>query len=680
MTKPSKWVRTLLTGTVLAGNLLGGLLLPQSASAQSGVTLTINSCDDQNYPDITCVVTPVDQAGLPLQGLTASSFEVLDQNTPVADVQLEQIQNAAVKTNIMLIVDFGTNARDKALVNDLRGASETIITQMGPDDNIALLGVTGKIELGDTLNPPIDPAKESGFVNAGQERNGIINIIRTLTAQPGTPLYDAIFKGLILLSKQSVGSRALILLSDGRDAKSTTYTPDDPINRATKDRTPVFTIGIGPKVDTAYMQRLASQTGGSYFAAAIASEVGPKFAEVQKILRTQYRLSFKAVTPADNKPEGYPLTIRLNVPAGRASETTKFRALFPIKPIVNSASFKEGDTELGLTDPLPYGEINITPNIQARNIARVEYVIDGEVRKVAETAPYTFALDVTDPKLGLDPEREHVLIVRAYGELTNPGNTTEAKYTFKVAAAPTPTPVPVGTTAPGAAKPVAPQVPVGKGTPLPTVIPPTATPVPTFGQRLAQNPGLLAGILIGALALAGLIAALIISRRRAAAARIAAAANEPQTIFETGGAGVGMPDVNNQTKVYSTGAMSGVTDNRTKVFRPGKATLEFITGAMKDKKFQVGIAGTDAITLGRDVDMNGTNIKIESEFVSRKHAKIALEGDKLYLYDLGSSSGTRVNGAALSGRTEIKDGDVLEFADVSANVRMAASAAAKASA
>ena len=664
MTKPSTWVRTLMASVVLASSLL----LPQSAAAQSSITLTINSCDDQNYPDISCVVTPVDQAGLPLQGLTASSFEVLDQNTPLTDVQIEQIKNDAVKTNVMLVVDFGTNSRNSALVKDLRDASETIINQMGVDDSIALLGVTGKIELGDTLNPPINPAKESTFVSAGQDRNSIINIIRTLTAQPGTPLYDAVFKGLIISSKQSVGSRAVILLSDGRDAKSTTYTPDDPINRATKDRTPVFTIGIGAKVDTAYMQRLASQTGGSYFAAAVASEIGPKFTEIQKILKTQYRVNFKAVTPPDNKQEGYPLTIRLNVPAGRATEVTKFRALFPIKPIVNSATFKQGDTELDLTGPLPYGEIEITPNIQARSIARVEYVLDGEVRKVAESAPYTFVMDVTDPKLGLGADREHVLIVRAYGELTNPGNTTEAKYTFNVEAEPTATPVPVGTAAPGT-KPAVIQPTVGKGTPVPTAIP-TVTPVPPLVQRVLASPGAVIGILLGALALAGLIAAFIISRRRAAAnARIAAAANEPQTIFETG-AGVG-PEINNQTKVYSTGAMSGVTDNRTKVFRAGKATLEFITGAMKDKKFQVGIPGTDAITLGRDVDMNGTNIKIESEFVSRKHAKIALEGDKLYLYDLGSSSGTRVNGAALSGRTEIKEGDVLEFADVSATVRMA---------
>ena len=202
MTKSYTWIRTFMAGLMLASSML----LPNTAAAQSGVTLTINSCDDQNYPEISCVVTPVDQAGLPLQGLTASSFEVLDQTTALTDVQAEQIQNAAVKTNIMLIVDFGTNSRNQTLVNDLRVASESVINQMGTDDNIALLGVTGKIELGDTLNPPINPAKESGFVNAGQDRNSIINVIRTLAAQQGTPLYDAVFKGLIISSKQSVGS------------------------------------------------------------------------------------------------------------------------------------------------------------------------------------------------------------------------------------------------------------------------------------------------------------------------------------------------------------------------------------------------------------------------------------------------------------------------------------------
>ena len=43
---------------------------------------------------------------------------------------------------------------------------------------------------------------------------------------------------------------------------------------------------------------------------------------------------------------------------------------------------------------------------------------------------------------------------------------------------------------------------------------------------------------------------------------------------------------------------------------------------------------------------------------------------KLYLYDLGSASGTRVNGVSLSGRIELRDGDMIEFADTPAVVKM----------
>jgi pSer/pThr/pTyr-binding forkhead associated (FHA) protein len=51
----------------------------------------------------------------------------------------------------------------------------------------------------------------------------------------------------------------------------------------------------------------------------------------------------------------------------------------------------------------------------------------------------------------------------------------------------------------------------------------------------------------------------------------------------------------------------------------------------------------------------------------------------LYLYDLGSASGTRVNGVTINGRTELNDNDIVEFGDSTATVKMnvAAKPAAK---
>ena len=685
----SVMARTLMAGllaALISSTAVGTALAPQFASAQGNVTLDINSCDDNAYPDIVCVVTPKDQTGIPVAGLPATAFEVADGSTNLSDVQVEQIENPNVKTNILLVVDFGTSSRNVASLAALRTSAEQILTSLAPDDEIALIGVTGGIALGDVNNPPLDPAKESAFVNAGQQRNSVINIIRTLPAAPGTPLYDALCKGITLASKQTVGSRAVIVLSDGKDVGSKVCKADDPISSASRNGVPVYAIGIGDRLDSAYMQRLALQTGGSFLEAATAGDVAPKFTEIQRGLKTQYRLSFKGVTPPDNDSTGHPLTIRVNTASGRATENTTFKALYPVKPIVQSANFKQGDTAFDLSTPLPYGEVEVTPNLQARNIARVEYLLDGEIVKVVETPPFSFVLNTTtfEP----NAERDHVLIIRAYGEMTNPANITEAQYTFRAELpAPTETPPPPGTEVPAQAAPSQatqrPVATVGRGTPQPTAAPaitPTATPS-GIGAQLQRNPllaVLLGVVVIGIIAL--VIMMLVLQRRRQQASRIAAAANEPQTIMDipgspsvdgdgTDGGGEGAGE--NQTRVFGTvGGLSGVGENRTKVFRPGKATLEFTTGKMKDKKFQVGVGGIDAVLIGREVDVSIGNIKLESEFVSRRHARITLENDKLLLYDLGSASGTRVNGVPLQGRIELNDGDIVEFADTTAQLKM----------
>jgi hypothetical protein len=655
---------------LIAFLLMATALLPRPSLAQSGsVALNINGCDDNNYPDIVCTVTPIDQAGVPVQNLPASAFEVLDGTTALTGVNVEQIENPAVKTNIMLIVDFGTSSRNREGLAALRQSAEQILVALAPDDEVGLIGVTGDIDLGDANNPPINPSKESAFVNAGQQRNGVINIIRTLAAAPGTPLYDALCKGITLTAKQTSGARAIIVLSDGKDVGSKVCKPDDALNNASSRRVPVYAIGIGDRLDEAYMQRLALQTGGSYLQAPGAADVAPKFAEIQRALKTQYRLSFKGVTPPDNNPQGHPMTLRVNTAAGRASETTTFRALYPVKPIVQSASFKQGDAEFDLSTPLPLGAIEVTPNLQARNIARVEYLLNGEIVRVAEQAPFSFAMDTSS----LEAEREHVLIIRAYGEMTNPANITEAKYTFQVELPPpTLTPPPPGTSAP--AQPNQPtRAPVGRGTPQPTAVPlPTATPTPTGPIAALQRNPLIAALLgIVLLGTIGLIAMMVtLQRRRAQAARIAAAANEPQTIMDLGPGVDAGPTTDNQTKIFGTGGLSGVGDGKTKVFRPGKATLEFTNGKMKDRKFQVGVGGMDAVLIGREVDAAIGNVKIDSEFVSRRHARITLENDQLYLYDLGSASGTRVNGVTINGRTELNDNDIVEFGDSTATVKM----------
>jgi DNA-binding winged helix-turn-helix (wHTH) protein len=62
--------------------------------------------------------------------------------------------------------------------------------------------------------------------------------------------------------------------------------------------------------------------------------------------------------------------------------------------------------------------------------------------------------------------------------------------------------------------------------------------------------------------------------------------------------------------------------------------------------------------IGRDPRCN---VWVDVSGVSRRHARIAVAGDRVTVEDLGSSNGTVVRGRAIAGPQALADGDVLEI-------------------
>jgi hypothetical protein len=59
--------------------------------------------------------------------------------------------------------------------------------------------------------------------------------------------------------------------------------------------------------------------------------------------------------------------------------------------------------------------------------------------------------------------------------------------------------------------------------------------------------------------------------------------------------------------------------------------------------------------IGREGDWT-----VADNSVSRKHAEVRQEGDRIFLRDVGSANGTYVNGARIAEEIELRDGDVLQ--------------------
>ncbi|WP_418725057.1 FHA domain-containing protein, partial [Dysosmobacter sp.] len=67
------------------------------------------------------------------------------------------------------------------------------------------------------------------------------------------------------------------------------------------------------------------------------------------------------------------------------------------------------------------------------------------------------------------------------------------------------------------------------------------------------------------------------------------------------------------------------------------------------------------LTVGRD---GACDIVFDDPSVSRRHARVFLAEDTVYLEDLGSQNGTRVNGTAISMPCALRSGDTLTTGEV----------------
>ncbi len=93
-----------------------------------------------------------------------------------------------------------------------------------------------------------------------------------------------------------------------------------------------------------------------------------------------------------------------------------------------------------------------------------------------------------------------------------------------------------------------------------------------------------------------------------------------------------------------------------------RAALWFLFGPLrKNEQLRHVPIGGGPFTIGRCSDVD---FCIPDETVSSVHAELVVHNDALIINDLGSTNGTYVNAARITGSAEVRPGDLIQFADV----------------
>jgi VWFA-related protein len=377
----------------------------------------LNAVDAQQVPgqaafDVTAYVTVLDANHQPITDLTSENFSLSEDGSPV---ELLEVSQATQGANIVLVLDTSGSMAFLGKMDAVKGAAATFVRNLSEEDRIAI------VAFNDT-----DEILTQEF---SEDQVAAASIVDLIVAEPdsGTCLYDAAYDAGILATTAPPGRRAIILLTDGVDEKAgapgvpcSTHNAQEVIDLASSPttRSPVYTIGVGGKVDPAELRQIASDTGGTTVTAASADEVSDLFDMINLQLKSQYALSYRSTATGNDQ---HSLTVTVTQNGTTSVSQRNFVLDEPI--LLTVTGLTQGDS-LSQDDSVT-AQVSISGTAET---TKVTFSLDGGPEDEFTAAPFRYSLDAADLESG-----SHTLTVEV--ELAD-GTSLADTIGFSIAAPP----------------------------------------------------------------------------------------------------------------------------------------------------------------------------------------------------------------------------------------------------
>ena len=405
--------------------IIGVLMLVWVAGvwAQPVKELTINYIEALTIPDryanqIRVYATVTTDENKPITNLSTGDFDILEDGKKVA---IEDVSTAADPMVVVLAIDTSGSmqARDKSGQTSMEAAKNAavhFISMLPQDDQVALFSFDN------------EPALKMDFSDDHQMAIQAVNALAA-KANAATCLYDTAFEAVKKAAEIPRGRRAIILLTDGRDEKAgrdcSMHNANDVIDIATTKsiRVPIYTIGVGPKVDARELARIASFTGGRNLLATSSADLREFYQILADQLKNQYLVTYASRTPSGE----HSLVLKVLHEDSRGQDEKRFWS--PPLPVSRplSISFVRPNAS-----DLLKGKVTVKTLIEpAQAVDKVRYYVDASLKQEYTKAPFdTFEWNTSGVSGGL-----HILRVEA---VDTGGRTGTAELTVKVEAPSTP--------------------------------------------------------------------------------------------------------------------------------------------------------------------------------------------------------------------------------------------------
>lgn len=262
-------------------------------------------------------VTVTDHEGNFVPGLTAKSFEILDngQTQPIAFFEQQD-----TPVTVGLLIDHSGSMGPK--LSAVGAAISDFAQSSNPQDQMFV------IDFGDTVS--IGLFDGHSFTNDPAQ---IEHAITSVWARGRTALYDAIAEGITHVQLGQSNKRALIIVSDGGDNASH-YNFTQIVGMTRTSHAVIYAIGLlsesGQEENPDVLRKLARDTGGLAFFPGAHDSIAAVSNAIARDLRSQYTLAF---APPRDAASGafHKLTVKVNA-SGHGKLHVRARAGYTLAP------------------------------------------------------------------------------------------------------------------------------------------------------------------------------------------------------------------------------------------------------------------------------------------------------------------------------------------------------------
>jgi hypothetical protein len=260
-----------------------------------GIYTKILRVDNIACPEVAVYFSVNNEKSEPVNGLTDQNFQVLEDGSEKIIKSWNQFTDISESIVVSLVMDYSVSVLDQDITN-IENASTLFVN-----------------DLFDQTNPMLNWGEIRKFARNSeiiQEFTNDKTLILDGIAAPypergitGTQLQDAIgeeINKMVAFRDATPGlpdRSILIVLTDGKDDSSKTYTKDMNLQAALAGGIEIVAVGFGSEVDLEPLFELAIDTNGLYFFAPTSDELVGVLSLVLENLRNQYRVIYDSNGP-----------------------------------------------------------------------------------------------------------------------------------------------------------------------------------------------------------------------------------------------------------------------------------------------------------------------------------------------------------------------------------------------